>query len=109
MVLAMAGILCNYCFLSVLFMAVNTKRKELDRLPETKDLCAQIPLELYGLVNEAKAQTNQNTNEYITCLLTEYYQMRKNRGSTVGASTLVAFQKRFSEGDMAAILEASIP
>lgn len=51
-------------------------------MPETKNLCAKIPLALYTQVNEAKAQTGQTTNEYITSLLAEYFEMKRNGGNT---------------------------
>lgn len=51
-------------------------------MTERKNLCAQIPIELYGLVNDAKAKTGQTTNEYITDLLTEYFEMKRNEGNT---------------------------
>lgn len=51
-------------------------------MPETKNLCAKIPLALYTQVNEAKARTGQTTNEYITSLLAEYFEMKRNGGNT---------------------------
>ena len=63
-------------------------------MPETKNLCAKIPLALYTQVNEAKAQTGQTTNEYITSLLAEYFEMKRNGGNTTmtGNSRTMAFQ-----------------
>lgn len=63
-------------------------------MPETKNLCAKIPLALYTQVNEAKAQTGQTTNEYITSLLAEYFEMKRNGGNTTmtGNTRTMAFQ-----------------
>ena len=63
-------------------------------MPETKNLCAQIPLALYSQVNEAKAQVGQSTNAYITSLLTEYYEMKRNGGNAAmtGNTRTIAFQ-----------------
>lgn len=44
---------------------------------KTKNLCAQIPIELHNQVTEARARLGQTTNEYITMLITEYYKMKK--------------------------------
>lgn len=88
-VVAFASYVCKSLVVLVIALMVdyeytcfNIKRKELDRMPETKNLCAQIPIELYGLVNDAKAKTGQTTNEYITDLLTEYFEMKRNGGNT---------------------------
>ena len=63
-------------------------------MPETKNLCAKIPLALYTQVNEAKVQTGQTTNEYITSLLAEYFEMKRNGGNTTmtGNTRTMAFQ-----------------
>jgi hypothetical protein len=57
-------------------------------------LCAQIPLSLHAQVTEAKEQLGQTTSEYITSLLTEYYEMKKDGGNkTMAANTrTMAFQ-----------------
>ena len=38
-------------------------------MPETKNLCAQIPIELHNQVTEAKEQAGQTTSEYMTALI----------------------------------------
>ena len=43
----------------------------------TKNLCAQIPIELHAQVTEARTQLGQTTNEYITMLITEYFKMKQ--------------------------------
>ena len=35
-------------------------------MPETKNLCAQVPIELHERVNAEKEQANQTTSQYIT-------------------------------------------
>lgn len=47
-------------------------------MAEKKNLCAQIPLELYTQVCEAKEATDQTT-KYITNLLSEYFEMKCNQ------------------------------
>ena len=47
-------------------------------MEQRKNLCAQVPLSLHNRVTEAKEQLGQTTAEYITNLLTEYYEMKEN-------------------------------
>ena len=63
-------------------------------MEQRKNLCAQIPLSLHAQVTEAKEQLGQTTSEYITSLLTEYYEMKKDGGNkTMAANTrTMAFQ-----------------
>ena len=62
-------------------------------MPETKNLCALIPIELHNQVTEAKEQAGQTTSEYMTALLTEYFKMKKNGGNmTMANSKTMAFQ-----------------
>ena len=63
-------------------------------MEQRKNLCAQIPLSLHAQVTEAKEQLGQATSEYITSLLTEYYEMKKDGGNkTMAANTrTMAFQ-----------------
>ena len=49
-------------------------------MPETKNLCAQVPIELHERVNAEKEQANQTTSQYITNLITEYYKMKEIGG-----------------------------
>ena len=51
-------------------------------MAETKNLCAQINLALHTKVCEEKEKAGQTTSQYITQLLTEYYQMKENGGIT---------------------------
>ena len=61
----------------------------------TKNLCAQIDLALHTKVCEEKEKAGQTTSQYITQLLTEYYQMKENGGITAMANNgnrTMAFQ-----------------
>lgn len=41
----------------------------------TKNLCAQIPIDLHERVSEERERLGQTTSEYITNLIQEYYDM----------------------------------
>ena len=58
----------------------------------TKNLCAQIPIELHNQVTEARTQLGQTTNEYITMLITEYYKMKKEGANKMDGTRTMAFQ-----------------
>lgn len=63
-------------------------------MAETKNLCALIPLDLHNRVTEAREALGQTTSDYITNLLTEYFEMKKNGGKETMAtnSRTMAFQ-----------------
>ncbi len=63
-------------------------------MPETRNLCAQLPLDLHQCVCEAREQSGLTTAQYITNLLFEYYEMKENGGKTTMAnnSRTMAFQ-----------------
>ena len=63
-------------------------------MPETRNLCAQIPTALHAQVCEAREQLGLTTAQYITNLLTEYFEMKKNGGNQIMAnnSRTMAFQ-----------------
>ena len=50
-------------------------------MAETKNLCAQIPLNLHAKVCEAREQAGLSTAQYITELLLDYYKMKENGGN----------------------------
>ena len=58
----------------------------------TKNLCAQIPIELHNQVTEARTQLGQTTNEYITMLITEYFKMKKEGVKEMDGTRTMAFQ-----------------
>lgn len=61
-------------------------------MPERKNLCAMIPLELHDQVSRAREAAGQTTSEYITQLLIEYYKMKKDGGIITMATRTMAFQ-----------------
>ncbi len=72
-----------------------TIRKGDSSMEQRKNLCAQVPISLHNRVTEAREQLGQTTAEYITNLLTEYYEMKENGGNTAmtnGKNRTLAFQ-----------------
>lgn len=64
-------------------------------MAETKNLCAQIPLELHSKVCGEREQRKQTTSQYMTQLLMEYFEMKENGGKMTMAnngSKTLAFQ-----------------
>ena len=64
-------------------------------MAETKNLCAQIPTDLHDRVSQAKDQAGLTTAQYITNLLTEYFEMKENGGTAAmmnGTTRTMAFQ-----------------
>ena len=64
-------------------------------MAETKNLCAQIPTDLHDRVSRAKDQAGLTTAQYITNLLTEYFEMKENVGTAAmmnGTTRTMAFQ-----------------
>jgi len=61
---------------------------------ETRNLCAQLPLSLHTRVCEERERAGLTTAQYITNLLTEYYEMKENGGTTsmTQNSRTMAFQ-----------------
>ncbi len=67
-------------------------------MPATKNLCAQISLELHQKISEAREESGLTTAQYITQLLTEYYEMKENGGNScknVMASPPLPLEYRF--------------
>ena len=64
-------------------------------MAETKNLCAQIDLALHTKVCEEREKAGQTTSQYITQLLTEYYEMKEHGGKSDMANSgnrTMAFQ-----------------
>ena len=64
-------------------------------MPATKNLCAQISLELHQKISEAREESGLTTAQYITNLLLEYYEMKENGGKvtmTTNNTRTMAFQ-----------------
>ncbi len=60
----------------------------------TKNLCAQISLDLHQKISDAKEVAGLTTAQFITNLLLEYYEMKEDGGKTTMAnnSRTMAFQ-----------------
>ena len=64
-------------------------------MPATKNLCAQVPIDLHQKISEAREQAGLTTAQYITNLLTEYFEMKENGGNEImtnGKTRTLAFQ-----------------
>ena len=63
-------------------------------MPEKKNLCAMIPLELHQQVSEAKDAAGLTIGEYMTNLITEYFELKNNGGMTnmTSKTRTMAFQ-----------------
>ena len=57
-------------------------------MADTKNLCAQIPLALYQKVYESKEQSGLTLNQYVTLLITEYYELKEMRSTMTQTRTL---------------------
>lgn len=64
-------------------------------MPGTKNLCAQIDLDLHRKISEARERMGQTISQYITDLLTEYFKLKENGGNETmmtGKNRTLAFQ-----------------
>ena len=62
-------------------------------MEQTKSLTAPIPASLHARVTEERLAADQSLGQYITQLLTEYYQMKENGGNMNMSNTrTMAFQ-----------------
>ena len=64
-------------------------------MAETKNLCAQISLDLHRKICDAKDQARLTTAQYITNLRTEYFEMKENGGTAAminNGTRTMAFQ-----------------
>ena len=52
----------------------------------TKNLCAQISLDLHQKISDAREAAGLTTAQYITNLLIEYYEMKENGGNEIMAN-----------------------
>ena len=58
----------------------------------TKNLCAQIPIDLHDRVSQAKDRAGQTTSQYITELLIEYFKMKEEGVKEMDGTRTMAFQ-----------------
>lgn len=64
-------------------------------MPATKNLCAQLPIDLHQKISEAREQAGLTTAQYITALITEYFKMKETGGNEImmtGKNRTLAFQ-----------------
>ena len=64
-------------------------------MAQTKNLCAQISLDLHQKICEARERAGLTTAQYITALITEYFKMKENGGNetmTNGKTRTLALQ-----------------
>ena len=61
-------------------------------MEQTKSLTAPIPASLHTRVTEERLAADQSLGQYITQLLTEYYQMKENGGNPNMNNRTMAFQ-----------------
>ncbi len=54
----------------------------------TKNLCAQISLDLHQKISEAREQSGLTTAQYITNLLLEYCEMKENEAKRLWLTTV---------------------
>ena len=59
---------------------------------EKRNLCAQIPISLHSRVRQEQEASGQTLSEYMTQLITEFYQMKEgNQNMNIDTKT-IAFQ-----------------
>ena len=58
---------------------------------ETSNLCAKIPVKLHQRIREKQAESNKSLNDYITWLITSFYEMEGKPTMNTDTRT-VAFQ-----------------
>ena len=51
-------------------------------MEQTKNLCAQIPLSLHQRIREEQTKAEKSLSEYITEILTQYYEGGNNMAGT---------------------------
>lgn len=58
---------------------------------QTKNLCAQIPVDLHAKVRQRQEESGKSLSEYITALITEFYE-KEGKTMANGNIRTVAFQ-----------------
>ena len=59
---------------------------------KTRNLCAEIPLELHTKVRQRQAESGETLSRYMTALITKYYEMEENVKMDKDNVRTVAFQ-----------------
>ena len=61
-------------------------------MADTKNLCAQIPIDLHRQVREHQEESGKSLGEYMTWLITTFYQTEVEKQMSSTESRTVAFQ-----------------
>ena len=59
---------------------------------KTRNLCAEIPLELHTKVRQRQAESGETLSQYMTALITKFYDMEDNAKMDKDNVRTVAFQ-----------------
>ena len=59
---------------------------------KTRNLCAQIPVELHDKVRQRQAESGETLSRYMTALITKFYEMEDNAKMDKDNVRTVAFQ-----------------
>ena len=59
---------------------------------KTRNLCAQIPVELHDKVRQRQAESGETLSQYMTTLITKFYEMEENVKMDKDNVRTVAFQ-----------------
>ena len=59
---------------------------------ERRNLCAQVPIALHSRVRQEQEASGQTLSEYMTNLITEFYQMKEENQTMNVDTKTVAFQ-----------------
>lgn len=71
--------------------ALLTREEDTD-VADTKNLCAQIPIDLHRQVREHQEESGKSLGEYMTWLITTFYQTEVEKQMSSTESRTVAFQ-----------------
>ena len=61
-------------------------------MADTKNLCAQIPVDLHRQVREHQEESGKSLGEYMTWLITTFYQTEEDKQMSSTETRTVAFQ-----------------
>jgi len=61
-------------------------------IEKTKNLCAQIPESLHNRVREEQQKSGKSLSEYMTMLITEYYERKEGANMKDGNTRTLALQ-----------------
>lgn len=61
-------------------------------MADTKNLCSQIPVDLHRQVREHQEESGKSLGEYMTWLITTFYQTEEDKQMSSTETRTVAFQ-----------------